>query len=122
RWPTRRTRTVRRSRTTRSRCTADPVAAERGDVVGAVRGGTANQKINAPGSFAHRYYREDLPFGLLPFTALAGIAGVPVPTAGALLTLGAAATGEDPSAEGLNAARLGLAGLDADGVMAAVGA
>ncbi|MFI0409393.1 NAD/NADP octopine/nopaline dehydrogenase family protein [Actinomadura sp. 3N508] len=100
--------------------TADPVAAERGDVAGAVRGGAANREIAAPASFAHRYYREDLPYGLLPFTVLAGIAGVPVPTANALLTLGATATGEDPSAEGLTAARLGLAGLDAGGVRAVV--
>ncbi|MBO2455741.1 NAD/NADP octopine/nopaline dehydrogenase family protein [Actinomadura barringtoniae] len=100
--------------------TADPVAAERGDVVGAVSGGAANRQIAAPSSFAHRYYREDLPYGLLPFTALAGLAGVPVPTAHALLTLGATATGEDPAATGLDAARLGLGGLDVPGVLAVV--
>lgn len=100
--------------------TADPVAAERGDVVGAVRGGEANRTIMAPDSFAHRYYREDLPYGLLPFTVLARIADVPVPAATALLTLGGAATGEAPAANGLDAARLGLAGLDAEGVLAVV--
>lgn len=94
--------------------TADPVAAERGDVTAAIRGGEANRRIAAPDSFAHRYYREDLPYGLVPFHALAEIAGVPVPTAAALLHLGVTATGH---AGGLDAKRLGLTGLTAADVI-----
>ena len=36
----------------------------------AVRGGSANAKIKAPDSLAHRYYAEDFNYGLKPFLAL----------------------------------------------------
>ncbi|WP_190814342.1 NAD/NADP octopine/nopaline dehydrogenase family protein [Saccharopolyspora pogona] len=91
--------------------TANPEAARTGQTMAAIRGGVANQKISAPDSLQHRYYAEDLPFGLLPFVVLAGIAKIPVPVASALLTLGTAATGTDPESMGLTAIRLGLAGL-----------
>lgn len=73
--------------------TADHNAATAGDAVAAIRGGAANSTIKAPDSLAHRYYREDLAFGLKPFVALAEVAGVAVPIASALLALGCAAAG-----------------------------
>lgn len=88
----------------------------------AVRSGVANSRIGAPDGFAHRYYREDLPYGLLPFVALADLAGRPVPVAQSLLVLGATLTGEDPAAVGRTAERLGIAGLDRAGLRAVVGA
>lgn len=94
--------------------TADPDAAARGDILGAIRGGAANARIRAPDSLAHRYYREDFGHGLLPLLALAEIAGVELSTAPALLRLGALLAGEDVVAEGLDAKRLGIAGLDRD--------
>lgn len=97
--------------------TADPDAAPAGDTRAAITGGVANQKITAPDSLRHRYYAEDLPFGLLPLVVLAGIADVPAPVASSLLTLGAAATGTDPMRAGLTARRLGLAGLGIDEVL-----
>ncbi|GAC1339570.1 MAG: hypothetical protein NVSMB29_07090 [Candidatus Dormibacteria bacterium] len=100
--------------------TVDPGAAVRGDVVAAIRGGIANQSIKAPSSLAHRYYREDLPFALLPFLVLARVAGVSVSTASALHTLGCAAAGLNPS-EGLDQEGLGLAGCGLDDVLAIVG-
>jgi opine dehydrogenase len=99
--------------------TVDRQAAARGDVVGAIRGGIANQAIRAPASLEHRYYREDLPYALLPFTVLADIAGVAVGTAKALLNLGCVAAGMDPS-RGLDRAGLGLSGCDLAGVLALV--
>lgn len=90
------------------------------DLVEAIAGGKANAKIRAPESFAHRYYREDFGFGMVPFLALARIAGVQVPVAAALLSLAAAATGEDFAGSGRTAERMGIAGLDRDRLLAHV--
>lgn len=89
--------------------TVDAPAAVEGDLRAAIRAGTANQSIKAPESTQHRYYREDLPFGVLPFIALADVAGEPVPTARALLTVGALAIG-DTDMSGLDSHTLGLDG------------
>lgn len=98
----------------------DADAASRGDTAAAIRGGIANSTIKAPDSLGHRYYQEDFAFGVLPFTALAGIAGVDVPVAAALLRLGETLTGGGLLERGLTAERLGIAGLDRDTLMAVV--
>lgn len=77
----------------------------------AVRGGAANARIAAPSSLEHRYYREDLPFGLVPLLALADVVDVRAPVAAALLRLGGVAMNGDPLAIGLTAERLGIAGM-----------
>jgi opine dehydrogenase len=98
------------------------VAPDATDLRAAIAGGEANRTIRAPGSLEHRYYREDFGYGLLPFAALARAAGVEAPVAGALLRLADAFCPGGVVAGGLDAARLGLAGLDAEGVRARVGA
>lgn len=97
--------------------TADEAAAAAGDVAAAIRGGVANQAIAAPDTTQHRYYAEDLPFGLVPFVALADIAGVQVPVASSLIDLAGVATATDYPAGGLTAHRLGLAGMSRDQVI-----
>ncbi|MDA8290736.1 MAG: NAD/NADP octopine/nopaline dehydrogenase family protein [Actinomycetota bacterium] len=85
----------------------------------AISSGAANRSIAAPGSFAHRYYREDFSFGLAPFLALADVAGEAAPIARSLLALGgvlAAATMPAP----LDAAALGIEGCDVDALLAVV--
>ena len=84
-----------------------------GGAVQAIRGGAANAKIKAPDSFAHRYYQEDFAFAVQPLIALADVAGVDTPIAGALLTLGTAAAALDLSG-GLTRTRLGLARMTLD--------
>jgi opine dehydrogenase len=91
--------------------TADPDAAAAGDLHGAIARGEANRELMAPDGLGHRYYREDLGFGLVPLEALAGVAGVRVPVTSALLEIGAALTGSNPRAEGLDADALGFDGL-----------
>lgn len=102
--------------------TADPAAAGRGDTRAAITGGAANALLKAPSGLQHRYYREDLGYGLVALLAFAAAAGVACPTAEALLTLGETLLGEPLRASGLGAERLGIAGLDAGGVRALVGA
>ena len=59
----------------------------------AIRGGVANRTIRAPANFSHRYFQEDLWYGLEPFLALAAIAGVETPIARSLRQLGELAAG-----------------------------
>ena len=88
-----------------------------GDLVQAISGGEANKKIMAPDSLDHRYYREDFGHGLVPFLALAEIAGVETPVAASLLSLGEALTGKDFRATGRNAGKMGIAGLDKESLL-----
>lgn len=85
---------------------ADPAAG----LAAAIRVGTANARIQAPDSLAHRYYREDFWYGLMPFMALAQIAGIATPTAQSLLHLGVCLAGEGRPKTGRTAAAMGIDG------------
>ena len=91
------------------------------DLVVAIASGEANRKIKAPDSLDHRYYREDFGHGLLPFTELASIARVEVPLAHALLRVAQALVGVDFYTNGRTAERMGIAGLDRNGLLELVG-
>jgi opine dehydrogenase len=88
-----------------------------GDTRAAIAEGEANRAIRAPGSLEHRYYVEDFGFGLVPMLELARIAGVEAPLASALVDVASALLGRDLRVEGLTAKRLGIAGLDRDGLL-----
>ena len=89
-----------------------------GDLRTAIGQGEANRSIRAPGSLAHRYYVEDFGYGLLPLTELARVAGVETPVADAMLRLADVCSGGELLARGLTAERMGIAGLDRDGLLA----
>jgi opine dehydrogenase len=91
------------------------------DFAQAISSGEANARIKAPDSLAHRYYREDFGHGLLPFIAFAKIAGVDVPVAASLLRIAQALLGFDPASTGRTAERMGIAGLDRNGLLKRVG-
>ena len=97
--------------------TVPPELAGTGDTAAAIRAGEANKSIGAPDSLAHRYYREDFPYAVRPFLALARIAGVPTPLAGALATVAGALLGPSGAGPGLDADGLGVAGLDREGLL-----
>lgn len=90
------------------------------DLRTAIGGGEANSRIKAPDSLQHRYYREDLAFGLLPFVELATTAGVDVPVARSLLIIGETLVGPYLRENGRTIDRLGLEGLDRDGIIGVV--
>jgi opine dehydrogenase len=92
-----------------------------GNIAAAIREGEANRTILAPDSLGHRYYEEDLPYGLVPLVSLAEVAGVAVPMARALLTVGDGLLGRDLLATGLGRRELGIEGLDYNGLMTLVG-
>lgn len=91
-----------------------------GDTRAAIAGGEANRAIKAPDSLNHRYYVEDFGFGLVPMLELARIGGVEAPLAQSLVELASALLGRDLATTGLTAARLGISGLDRDGLLARV--
>jgi len=86
----------------------------------AIRGGAANRLIKAPGGFTHRYFQEDLWYGLGPFLALAAIAGVETPCASSLMQLGELAAGPYAPAGRRTAIEMGITGLDKDALLAFV--
>lgn len=86
----------------------------------AIARGRANSAIMAPDSLGHRYYREDFGYGVVPFVALAGLAGVDVPVARALLALAEAAVDGGVRADALTPERLGLGGATKDDLLARV--
>lgn len=90
------------------------------DLQAAIGGGEANSRIKAPDSLQHRYYREDLAFGLMPLVELATTVGVDVPVARALLTIGETLVGPYLQENGRTMERLGLEGLDRDGIIGVV--
>jgi opine dehydrogenase len=100
--------------------TAAPGPVARGDLRAAIAEGEANRLIRAPDSLAHRYYAEDFGFGLVPMIVLARIAGVETNYADALVEVASVLRGEDVTATGLDAKRLGIAGLHRDGLLALV--
>lgn len=92
--------------------TIEPGVAPDAGLAAAISGGEANRKLRAPDSFVHRYFQEDLWYGLQPFIALATIAGVEVPTASALMHLGQLAAGSAAPRQGRGAAQMGIEGMD----------
>jgi opine dehydrogenase len=91
-----------------------------GGLGAAIRHGVANRNIRSPASFMHRYFQEDLWYGLEPFLALAGISGVEAPTARSLIQLGKLAAGPSAPAGRRTAVEMGIGGLDKDGLLAFV--
>jgi len=66
--------------------------------------------------FVLRYIEEDVPFGLVPLSSLGHAIGVPTPTIDAIVELGCKINGNDYWKMGLNAEKLGIAGMSADNV------
>ncbi|HET7573113.1 MAG TPA: NAD/NADP octopine/nopaline dehydrogenase family protein [Gaiellaceae bacterium] len=75
----------------------------------------------APGTLDHRYLTEDVPCGALPVSELGALVGVKVDATRNAVELASLVLGRDVRASGRTLDRLGLAGLDRDGVRAAVG-
>jgi opine dehydrogenase len=77
----------------------------------AIAAAAANRFIKAPGSFEHRYYREDFGHGVLAFAEIARVAGVAVPVAESLFTIAEHLLGGDLRARGRTAEAMGIAGF-----------
>ena len=91
--------------------TVEAAVSDQHDFVAAISGGIANQRIKAPDSLQHRYYREDFGHGVLPFLELAQIAGVATPVAQSLFVLAQVLVGVDYRPNGRTAQSMGITGL-----------
>lgn len=83
-------------------------AGESGSFLRTLRESEPNQSIEAPSSVDHRYFHEDIPFGLVPMGALGRIMGVETPVVDSLVTLASSVTGTEYREVGWTAADLGL--------------
>jgi opine dehydrogenase len=72
--------------------------------------------VRAPPSADHRYFTEDVPFGLVPIVSIGEALGLRLPTMRGLVHVIDAVLGLDSFATGRTAEGLGLAGLDAAGM------
>jgi len=73
--------------------------------------------ILGPCTVHDRYITEDLPFGLVPRSQLGRAAGVGTPLIDAIVSIGSVVCEEDYWKTGRTLEKLGLAGLDRDGVL-----
>lgn len=78
------------------------------------------QATGTPGSFDHKYITEDVPVGLMPMRALGAASGVPTPMIDALITTACTMAGKDFDVEARTLERMGLGGMDAAQIRAAV--
>jgi opine dehydrogenase len=86
-------------------------AMKSGDIARACRESEPNKSIKSPPSLDHRYIHEDVGYGLVPFRALAALAGVETPTIDALIHLATEMMDVAYLESGLTLARMGLGAL-----------
>ncbi|RAI39350.1 NAD/NADP-dependent octopine/nopaline dehydrogenase family protein [Rhodoplanes roseus] len=71
-----------------------------------------NRWIRAPETVDHRFFNEDIPYGLVPLLELGRLAGLPMPVSEAVVTLATVVTGKPYRETGLTLQRMGIADLD----------
>lgn len=81
--------------------------------------GYGRQAFPEPDSIKHRYFTEDIPFGLVIWSSLAAQIGLAVPLTDSFIALSGPLSGQDFVAGGRTAKTLGLLGSDVDGIRAA---
>ncbi|NLU73178.1 NAD(P)-binding domain-containing protein [Streptomyces sp. HNM0575] len=81
--------------------------------------GYGQQAFPEPDSVGHRYFTEDIPFGLVIWSSLAERVGLSLPLTDSFIAVSSALCGRDFTAEGRTAESLGLLRADAAGVRAA---
>lgn len=89
-------------------------AAVTGSVYRAFQESEPNKARQAPPDLSHRYMHEDVGYGIVPMSEIGKIVGKPTPVIDSLIILASTITGVDYFNEGLNANKLGIAGLAPD--------
>jgi opine dehydrogenase len=95
-----------------------PAAAATGRVHDALQAAEPVASVKAPPTLDHRYLHEDVGWGLVPWLELARHCGGAAPTMEAVSAVAGALNGVDYRREGLTLERMGLAGVDPDGIVA----
>lgn len=82
------------------------------DLMEAVAGHPSITKIKGPAGLQHRYFTEDIPFGLAIWAKLAKQIQVPTPLMDSMVYLGSAVLGNDCWTAGHSMEDLGIAGME----------
>lgn len=90
-----------------------------GSYVDRIVAGYGRQAFPEPDSLKHRYFTEDIPFGLVIWNSLAQQIGLELPLTDAFVKLSSTICGTDFDADGRTADVLGLEGMDAAAIKAA---
>ncbi|MCC2668309.1 MAG: dehydrogenase [Armatimonadetes bacterium] len=91
-----------------------------GDLWSAINGSRMLTQLRAPGAVNTRWLTEDVPYGIAAWASVADGLGVETPVMDSLTQLGLIVTGLVGKPCGRGLAELGLEGLDAAGMVAAV--
>lgn len=75
------------------------------------------QDEKCPPSLQHRYFLEDIPYGMVPLCDLGSIANVPTNNAKAIITIVSSMLGQDLRTKARGLHELGLSGLDTQGIL-----
>jgi len=78
--------------------------------------GYGRQAFPEPDSVRHRYFTEDVPFGLVTWSSLANEVGLSLPLVDSFVTLSSSLCGQDFVADGRTAESLGLQGAGVAGI------
>jgi opine dehydrogenase len=92
----------------------------RGDLWATINGSRMLTQLRAPGAINTRWLTEDIPYGIAAWSLLGAQLGVATPLMQALVTLAGAALQQDFWSLARTPGRLGLAGLDREGMVRAV--
>lgn len=65
----------------------------------------------APATLEHRFFLEDIPYGMVPLESLASLAGVPTPVTSSVITLASTAVDKNLRQGARDLASLGLGGM-----------
>lgn len=90
-----------------------------GSFVDRIVQGYGRQGFPEPDSVTHRYFTEDIPFGLVIWSSLAAQIGLRLPLTDSFVALSGPLCGQDFLAGGRTAKTLGLDGSDVEGIRAA---
>jgi opine dehydrogenase len=77
-----------------------------------------NRWIKAPPSIDHRFFNEDVPYGLVAIAELGRLADVPTPCADAVIEIASIVAARPYRSEGLTRERMGIAGMTVGGLAA----
>jgi opine dehydrogenase len=72
-----------------------------------------NRWIKAPPTIDHRFFNEDVPYGLVAIAELGRLAAVPTPRADAVIEIASIVAARAYRSEGLTRERMGIAGMTA---------
>lgn len=95
----------------------DAYGVSEGSFVDRVVQGYGRQAFPEPDSLTHRYFTEDIPFGLVIWSSIARQIGVPMPLTDGFITISSVLCGVDFSATGRTAESLGLADAEVDDIL-----